>query len=223
MLSKKYVIGDIHGCAKTLSGLLFDVCSIQPEDTLIFLGDLIDTGPDSKAVLDIILSLENKDIQIVRGNHEQMLLNSLNNSNIMQNWYRNGGKSTLDSFNVFHPGFIEDKYLDIIFNTKFYVETDEYVITHAGLNFASDDPLNDKDKMLTHRSTFCEKEKIGGRKLIVGHTPNPLEIVKSSLHTDLIKLDAGCVYYKKVQGLGFLAALELNSFELFYIQNCDYD
>ncbi|MBX3044790.1 MAG: serine/threonine protein phosphatase [Candidatus Kapabacteria bacterium] len=223
MSNKLYIIGDVHGCSQTLRGLISTFDELVADDKIIFIGDLIDRGPDSMSVLDQILELKDKGIEviIIRGNHEQMMLDSINNSKSMKLWFRNGGLATLDSFGVYHPGFIEDKYLEIIYNSKYYYETEKFVIVHAGMNFNIENPFNDKAKMLAVRIESCDIEKIGNRRLIVGHTPYPLDSIKSSLSSDLIRLDGGCVYHRKVNGLGYLVALELNSFELFHYQNAE--
>jgi len=223
MTEKTFIIGDVHGNPKTLDELLNGICNISDQDRLIFLGDLMDKGPDSRGVLDIILNLQNgiRELIIIRGNHEQLFLDSINNAKLLREWFRNGGKETLDSFEVYNPGFIEDKYIELISNSIPYYLTDDFVITHAGLNFEIQNPLNDTRKMQTIRNEYCNREKIGNRCIIVGHTPVPLEKIKLSLREDKIMLDGGCVYHRKVQGLGYLAALELNSMELFFLQNID--
>lgn len=223
MSSRTFVIGDVHGCSATLKELLDSICGININDKLIFVGDLIDKGPDSKAVLDYVLKLKelNYEITYIRGNHEQMMLNSLDNAKAMKDWFRNGGKNTLDNFDVYHPGFIEDKYIDFILSSKYYCLMDKFVVTHAGLNFNIDNPFNDTAKMLSARGDYCDSEKIGNRKLIVGHTPTSLDKIKSSIYHSLIKIDGGCVYHKQVQGLGYLVALELESLELFHLQNIE--
>ncbi len=219
------VVGDVHGCIQTLRRLLESVCNISQDVKLIFIGDLIDKGPDSKAVLDYVLELKNNNYSIIyiRGNHEQMFINSLDNAKSMKEWFRNGGQNTLDSFDAYHPGFIDDKYIDLIVGSQFYYQTDKYLFTHAGLNFNIEKPLTDTAKMLSSRSDFCDREKIGFRKIVVGHTPVTLEKIKESLTKDLIRIDGGCVYHKQVQGLGYLIALDVQSFDLFHLQNIEYE
>ena len=71
----KYVISDIHGCIRTFEALL-KMLHFSISDELYLLGDYIDRGPDSKSVLDLILSMRNKGYKIaaLRGNHEELLL-----------------------------------------------------------------------------------------------------------------------------------------------------
>ena len=74
-------IGDIHGNQRQLDDLLARVVpELRPEDTLVFLGDYIDRGPDSKGCLERILRLKLEaqfEVVTLLGNHEQWMLRSL--------------------------------------------------------------------------------------------------------------------------------------------------
>ena len=78
ILSRRIAIGDIHGCSNTLKGLLEEKIRIRAEDQIIFVGDYIDRGPDSKGVLDYVIGLREKvsNLVFIRGNHEEMLIES---------------------------------------------------------------------------------------------------------------------------------------------------
>ncbi|NLO20152.1 MAG: hypothetical protein GX121_09840 [Ignavibacteria bacterium] len=65
-------------------------------------------------------------------------------------------------------------------------------------------------------------EKTGGKRLILGHTPTPIEKVKESLSSNRVLFGGGCVYEELERGLGYLCALELNTFELYYQKNIEY-
>ena len=71
-------IGDIHGNRRALANLLEKVFSeIQPDDSLVFLGDYIDRGPDSKSCIEEIIRLSNEasfSVVTLRGNHEEWML-----------------------------------------------------------------------------------------------------------------------------------------------------
>ncbi|HRP01556.1 MAG TPA: metallophosphoesterase family protein [Candidatus Kapabacteria bacterium] len=218
---RTFVIGDIHGCFYSLQHLLFDICKVTKRDKLIFLGDYIDRGIFIKETIDLILELIDKGFNIValRGNHEQYLLESLNDPKRLVNWLRNGGDTTLNSFMVMNPLFLEEKYIQFFMNTVFYHCEQNYICVHAGLNFKIDKPLSDTKSMLNSRINTVDSSKIDNKTLIVGHTPQSLQNIKASLLTNLIRLDGGCIYYKKVGSLGNLIALELNSMELYYTQN----
>src|SRR5713101_2686864 len=77
---KTFVVGDIHGRCAQLHHLLDLLPRDESTDTLVFLGDLIDRGPDAPGCVEHVLNLcaENHEHVIcLRGNHEQMLLDFL--------------------------------------------------------------------------------------------------------------------------------------------------
>ena len=91
-------IGDVHGCAHALEALLE---TIQPtaHDTLVFLGDLIDQGRDSAAVLDRIIALQQQtQVVLIQGNHEEMMWSARENEGALRYWENCGGVSTLNSY-----------------------------------------------------------------------------------------------------------------------------
>ena len=95
----RYVIGDIHGCADETQRLI-DTLPLARGDRLVFLGDYIDRGPDSRGVVSYLLSLqqhhEEIDFVFLKGNHEDMLLSYLGLSGRHGDMFLiNGGKATL--------------------------------------------------------------------------------------------------------------------------------
>ena len=222
MTARSFVIPDIHGCARTFHALLHDVIALRPEDTLYLLGDYIDRGPRSKAVLDEIIRLRRNGyaIHTLRGNHEQMLLESQDSLSALSLWLTNGGNTTLDSFGVEDPGKIPYGYRNFLLGLHSHIILDNFVLVHACLNFDIPDPFADTEAMLWARSCKVIPERIGGRRIICGHTAVCRDSVEESLSTSRIMLDNGCVY-KERPGLGNLAALELNSMSLYYQKNID--
>ncbi len=93
------VIGDIHGRADLLGLLLENIGQIAPDATLIFVGDYVDRGPDSRGVIGKLRALDNA--ICLRGNHEAMLLEFLDDPiEKGGRWLRNGGAETLASFGI---------------------------------------------------------------------------------------------------------------------------
>jgi serine/threonine protein phosphatase 1 len=223
MNKRRFVIGDIHGCAETFKSLLHDDLEIAKEDEIYLLGDYIDRGIDSKGVVDEILRLRHAgyDIYAIMGNHEYMLLDSIDSIRGEWNWMMNGAKSTLKSFGTESAAELDSKYLDFFRELDYYYLLDDFAIVHGGFNFELDNPLDDKYSMVWIRNEITDTEKLGGRRVIVGHTPRPLEHIRKTLAEDKIMLDGGCVYYGLHPGLGHLCALELGSMELFTRQNID--
>src|SRR5262249_20300713 len=60
MANAFYVVGDIHGCARELDVLLRGL-PLRAGDTVAFVGDYIDRGPESRAVIDLLLALRARD------------------------------------------------------------------------------------------------------------------------------------------------------------------
>jgi serine/threonine protein phosphatase 1 len=221
-MGRFFAIGDIHGCYKTLKYLLFEKLEITKEDRIIFLGDYIDKGPNSKKVIKLILKLELEGYEIDKliGNHEIMLLNSIKSPFEYHNWLKNGGKETLESFDILHPNKLKMKYLAFFKNLSYFKIFKDNIFVHGGLNFKLDNPLEDIESMLWIRNSEVLTNKIGGRKIIVGHTPSTIKEIKKSLSSDRILLDGGCVY-KDRKDLGNLVAFEIYSKKLFFVNNMD--
>jgi serine/threonine protein phosphatase 1 len=222
MSPRTFAIGDIHGCAATLRRLVIEKLRPLPDDRILLLGDLIDRGPDSKGVLDFIFELRESGLSVdsIRGNHEEMYLQSCDDHYYLDLWHANGGLATLASFQADGPGDIPHRYRDFLKDLPLYILLDNFVIVHAGLNFDVPNPLADTEAMLWTRSPFVDRQRIGGRRLICGHTPVTLTRLEASLNDSKIMLDNGCIFSDR-PGMGNLAALELESMTLFLQPNID--
>jgi serine/threonine protein phosphatase 1 len=91
-------IGDIHGCSAALAAL---VRAIDPTalDTLVFLGDYIDRGPDSRGVLEHVIALAEGCVVVsLLGNNEEMLLAALEGQSELRYWLKFGGTEALASY-----------------------------------------------------------------------------------------------------------------------------
>ncbi len=111
-----YAIGDIHGCRdelKTLHHNLVGKVDLVPYDTLVFVGDYVDRGPDSKGVIDYLINLSrHQDCVFLMGNHEDMMLwyLGIEHSGVTgithqsreygSYWLPNGGRTTLASYGI---------------------------------------------------------------------------------------------------------------------------
>jgi serine/threonine protein phosphatase 1 len=222
MKPRHFVIPDIHGCERTFSHLLERIIRLQRSDTVFLLGDTIDRGPRSKEVLDRILGLlgAGYDIRSVRGNHEEMLVNSCRDRSYFRMWMINGGHETLKSFGVEDPCEIPPVYRRLLEGFPHFLEYGEFVIVHANLNFRMPDPFEDREAMLWSRSREAIPPLIGGKRVIGGHTPVDMDEIKRSLTTGKIMLDNGCVYTGE-PGLGSLLALELETMHIYSQRNID--
>ncbi|HEY6838882.1 MAG TPA: metallophosphoesterase family protein [Geobacteraceae bacterium] len=219
---RRFVIPDIHGCDRTFRHLVRHRLRIERDDSLYLLGDLIDRGPRSKGVIDEILSLreEGYSVHPVRGNHEDMLLNACRDRSVFRLWMLNGGDKTLASFDIEEACSFPLPYLRFFESLPPFILLDDFVLVHGGLDFTAEDPFDNVDAMLWSRSYEVDKGRIGGRRLVCGHTPQSLEAIRRSLASDRITLDNGCVYAHG-DGLGHLTALELDSLTLHVQENID--
>jgi serine/threonine protein phosphatase 1 len=87
-----------HGCAAALAALVRAI-DPTPLDTLVFLGDYIDRGPDSRGVLEQVTALAERCIAApLLGNHEEMLLAALEGRSDLRYWLRFGGTKALASY-----------------------------------------------------------------------------------------------------------------------------
>lgn len=85
---RDYVVGDIHGCFELLEYKLTEIGFDETKDRLFSVGDLVDRGPSSERVVEFLAKTW---FHAVRGNHEQMLLNFVNEENSALQYAYNGG------------------------------------------------------------------------------------------------------------------------------------
>lgn len=172
----------------------------------------------------MILRLEKEGFSCysLRGNHEQYLIDALENPDKEMEFLSRGGIETLQSFGVNSIHDIPEEYMEFIFNLGFYIELPEYLLVHAGLDFNQKDLFGDEFAILNTRVMLVDPNKIGGRKIVHGHVPTPLIEIEKSLgfKNHHVSIDAGCVY-KHIHALRHLVALDLDERKLFVQQNID--
>ena len=221
---RRFAIGDVHGCSKTLRSMIRNVLRLKPADTLYLLGDYLDRGPDSKGVLDCLLELgaAGYHLQPLLGNHEDMALSAVYDAKARDLWYANSGQKTVAQFGAATPEEIPHRYLAFLAKLPRMLITEDYVFVHAGLDFSKRLPLRDTDPafMIWQRDRHAQPEKLAGRTLVCGHTLTPLHEIRASLGLSVICLDNGC-WSKEEPDFGNLVALNLDSRELLVQENCE--
>ena len=98
---KTFVVGDIHGRRAQFAGLLKSLPRDAASDTLVFLGDLIDRGPDAPGVVSDVIELYNDDperVVVIRGNHEQMMLDFIDEDSRLWLSPATGGEETFQQY-----------------------------------------------------------------------------------------------------------------------------
>lgn len=225
---RKIAISDIHGCYLTFKKLVRDVVQLTKEDELYLLGDYVDRGPGSKQVFDFIFELkdEGHKVQCLIGNHEEVFLECIKGRGRFSSWLMYGGRMTLDSFIVNKPDEIPEKYVQFMEELEYYIEVDNYILVHAGLDFGSLDPFKNTYGMTWSRDWEANTNMnwLGNRRIIYGHTPKIKSQVEFQLEhlpvQQLLNIDAGC-YGTYIPGYGHLAAFDMTNQVLHFQRNID--
>lgn len=210
MSHRVIAVGDIHGCAEALRGLM-EVVEPQAEDQIIILGDYVDRGPNTRDVLEQLLELK-KSCQLfsLAGNHEVMMLDALltsQNANL-EFWMRCGGEETLASYGG-DATDIPQSHLDFLQQALRYHETDTHLFVHA--NYAPHLPLEHQpDQMLfwQHLGIDPAPHK-SGKITVLGHTPQITGEVLDLGH--VICIDTFCF------GSGWLTGFDVHSGEIWQV------
>src|SRR6266436_367957 len=189
---KTFVIGDIHGRCAQLHGLL-DMLPRDPfTDTLVFLGDLIDRGPDVPGCVELVLNLcqENPEKVIcLRGNHEQMLLDFIDQASLIWMATATGSDQTFrqytetpvrlrteadfDSARELITMKIPADQIDFLRQLPLYHEDDHALYVHAGLEDGKHPRESSPQALLWTRDEDFYKN-YHGKPCVFGHTPTPL-------------------------------------------------
>jgi serine/threonine protein phosphatase 1 len=223
---KRYAISDIHGCFMTFRHLVEEVIKLTKSDWLFLLGDYVDRGPSSKEVLDYILDLMDEGYSIfpLRGNHEEDLLQYANEEERFLLWHLKKHQY----LEILQDGKITSPYLDFLNSLPYYYELDDYYLVHAGFNFTSGKPFEDRTAMLWNRYSNPPEDLLNGRRIIHGHDPVYISIIKEHIEKNFstIPLDNGMVYTGRhkifdTSQLGRLCAFEMDSCQLFTQENID--
>jgi serine/threonine protein phosphatase 1 len=172
-----YAVGDIHGRSDLLHMMIEKIKNDRAERMpdqparVIFLGDFIDRGPDSKGVIETLMSepLSDEGFEQVclKGNHEDLMLAFLERDNFLtrSSWFGNGGDATVDSYGdtipKSHKNWIEQ--LPLIFVDG------EWAFVHAGISENRDINKQLPEVMLWARLKALHEPEYTHR-IIHGHT-----------------------------------------------------
>ena len=203
-------IGDIHGCIETAKALV-DRLAPAADDHLVFLGDYVDRGPDSKAVLDYLIALSGRyRCTFLRGNHEALMLEYMDEG-VYELWQVNGGVATLNSYaGAARQVRIPAEHLAFIRSTVLYYNTPDFFFVHAGLRPDLTTKENvrwcGEDVFLWERSHLevGDEDLAWEKSVVCGHTPRAQPINRPKL----IGIDTGCVYHMHPD-MGRLTAVRL--------------
>lgn len=227
-----YAVGDIHGRLDLFEALIAaierdDAARGQAETTIVLLGDLVDRGPDSAAVIAAARALQlRRRVRIIAGNHEEMFLDSFESAEILSHFLRFGGQETILSYPVDAPVFeqagldkqqammraaVPEADLEFIRSFEDFVTIGDYLFVHAGIRPRK--PISDQvpENLRWIREPFLSYTGDHGHVVVHGHTITPEPEV---LH-NRIGIDTGAFMS------GRLTALGLEGTERWLIEACD--
>lgn len=189
-------IGDVHGCSRELNDLLIKL-KVTPNDLLIFLGDLINRGPDSRGVLDIAQSLKNT--LFLMGNHELRLLefHKTGNHSILKPYDYNTLACLKDTdwlfFETFIPTYYAKEYDTVFVHGGFlpnipWQQQPLEVITQIQV---VDNENKPKKRSKNPNLPLWSDLWVGPPFVVYGHLPIKNEVERS---TWTLGIDTACVY-----------------------------
>lgn len=208
-----YAIGDIHGMLSKLELVLAQIEPLlTPEDRLVFLGDYIDRGPESKGVVDRMLPIkaERPNTVFLRGNHEQMMMEmrafydraykavpAPESPDQAMLWIVNGGQETLQSYSSKGMKWWESipaEHWEFFGSTTLEFSQGRYRFVHAGFVPPGETWLDDNfDPRLWIREPFLSHPSfIEGQIVVFGHTP--MTSGKPLVMRNKVGIDTGAVF-----------------------------
>jgi serine/threonine protein phosphatase 1 len=183
-----YAVGDIHGRLDLLNELMelvrADAKATSAAPQLVFLGDYVDRGPDSKGVLDRLIEIgqERPDAVFLKGNHEEAMLAFLTDPREYEDWLGWGGAETLESYGVSSPWTREcgdiaadladrlpKSHVEFLESLKLTHTLGDYIFVHAGLKPGVALDAQEEDDLLWIRSEFHNMRRSQRPDKIVVH------------------------------------------------------
>lgn len=228
-----YAIGDIHGRKDLLVKLIEDIDSDNaargPASThIIFLGDLVDRGPDSAGVIEKAIKLKKKrghNVRFLMGNHEEVFLKACraNDKKVTRFFIRIGGEETILSYPITKkdyrdldiqelterlPKLVPEEHLAFLESFEDQIIIGDYLFVHAGIRPEVPLPQQSAEDMRWIRGEFLDHQGDFEKIVVYGHTISKDVKEKRSR----IGIDTGA--YES----GKLTALGLEGGERWYLQ-----
>ena len=219
-MSTYFVVGDIHGKAQMLEEIMTEW---DGKAQLVFLGDLIDRGENSKRSIEIVKDyVDHHGAVCLSGNHEYMFLAWLDNPEERYDHYRrNGGDTTINSLlgrpldapvdGVADAQAIESTVPELVAfirSLPFDYETETYYFVHAGVDLSLENWRETSDyQKVWIRKPFHEAENHTGKWIVFGHTPvygllnEPVGTENLWISDQKMGVDGGAVYGGVLHGL----------------------
>jgi len=188
-----YAVGDVHGCADLLDQLLAridadDRARDPARTTIVFLGDLVDRGPASAAVIERLrlLAAERPDTRFLLGNHEEVFLESLKGEpKALRMFCRIGGRETIMSYGLDAADYDRMDYEELHAAMRVRVPAEhqaflesfedmvtigDYAFVHAGVRPGTDLAAQRGADLRWIRNPFLDHDRALDKMVVHGHT-----------------------------------------------------
>lgn len=209
-----YAIGDIHGRIDLLRQLhrrMHEDAAAAPgvDKVVVYLGDYVDRGPGSFAVVDLLLHepLAGFEAVHLRGNHEDLLLRFYADGTAAATWFMNGGVATLESYGVDVSDLLSDiaapttmwrrfrrllppTHLDFFRRLKTRHEEGDYLFVHAGVRPGVALADQREADLLWIRGDFLDSDEDFGKVVVHGHSIS----AEPEVRANRIGIDTGAFY-----------------------------
>lgn len=216
-----YAIGDIHGefdlFCSVLDKINRDNRKWEPaQTTILLLGDMIDKGPKSRQILELLQRLQttNSGLIVLLGDHEEMLLASAKGIQAAQRvWMKSGGRQTLESYGVDIEEFVRSnpakraelielavgqKTLSWLKSRPLNYRSGDYYFCHAGIRPGIQLGKQKRRDLLTIGANFLASEEDHGAMIVHGHA----EVSAAEISHNRINLDTAAYRTGKLSAMG---------------------
>jgi serine/threonine protein phosphatase 1 len=216
-----YAVGDIHGRSDLLRRLLDEIATDATSDgartkTIVFLGDYVDRGPDSKGVVDMLLGAlpQGFNSHFLKGNHEAMLLGFLDGTTPLEHWRINGGDATMTSYGIdvdrldwtrasaagWRSAFaavLPPAHLSFFKALELSLSFGDYLFVHAGLRPGVPLSAQGESDLIWIRGPFLDHPGSFDKIVVHGHTPGNEPVTRPNR----ICIDTGACFTGRLTAL----------------------
>lgn len=212
-----YVVGDVHGRHDLLIDVIEKIMDdsarppLVPNQRIVFLGDYVDRGPQSREVIDTLLALRERALRrgmaitFLRGNHEAAMLDFISGPAQAAGWLGFGGRAALFSYGVQPPSLdtmspkalaetaekldkaLPPAHRDFLERLELSLGIGDYFFCHAGVRPGVPLDQQKPEDMLWIREPFLSSALDHGQVVVHGHTVVP----EPEFYPNRIALDTG--------------------------------
>jgi serine/threonine protein phosphatase 1 len=200
--TRVYAVGDIHGRMDLLEKLLVQIKTHagqeKRQNSLVFLGDYVDRGPQSKDVVDYLMRMQwpGWDIVYLRGNHDQAVLDFLEDASFYRAWREFGAAETLLSYGVTPPRFdaegafakahddflrkCPESHVEFLRSLPFFHIVGDYMFVHAGVRPGIALDRQSPEDMMWIREEFLFSDLRLDKVIVHGHSPSERPVLRAN-------------------------------------------